>query len=220
MFNNDLIELPKLVRLDGETRYYETPTGEKYPSVTSVLDKTSDKSNLHRWRKRIGEDEAAKITKRASTRGTNIHTLCEKFVLNQDLDRQNIMPTNMAMFKQLEQPLKQYVDNIRVTEGSLFSHKLKIAGSVDLVAMWKGRKAIIDFKTSMKNKRIEWIENYFLQASMYSFMLWEMTGLEYTDIVIMIAVEEESQPQIFEDRAANWIDKARAKCIQYHSMAA
>ena len=124
MFNLNLIELPQLIRHDGESRHYETPTGQKYPSVTTVLDKTSDKTFLHEWRKRIGAEAADKITKQAANRGTAMHSLCEKFVLNEDLDLSAAMPLHIHLYKQLETPLRDHVDNIRVSEGSLFSHRL------------------------------------------------------------------------------------------------
>lgn len=217
MFNVNLIELPSLTRIDGEQRYYETPTGEKYPSVTTVLDKTSDKSHLMKWKARVGEDEAARVTKRATTRGTAVHTMCEKHVLNESLDLSKEMPFNVHMFKQLQRFLDANVNDIRVSEGSLFSHKLKVAGSVDLVASYQNKPAIIDFKTSTKLKRLEWIENYLLQASMYSFMLWEMTQEYHPTIVIAIAVEEEDNAQIFIENASDWIDKAKDRCKRYHS---
>ena len=216
MFRHDLIELPKLVRIDGEQRYYETPTGQKYPSVTTVLDKTSDKSALIKWRKRVGEEEANRVSRRATSRGTSVHTLCEKLVLNEEFDLSKEMPTSVAMYRQLEGFLNANVNDIRCSEGSLYSHKLKIAGSVDLIASYQGKPAIIDFKTSIRPKKKEWIENYFLQTSMYSFMFWEMTKIHHPLIVIAIAVEEDTMPQIFVDSAANWIDKARARCARYH----
>lgn len=219
MFNHDLVELPKLVRLDGEVRHYLTPTGEKYPSVTTVLDKTSDKSALYAWRKRVGEEEANRISNRATTRGTAVHTLCEKYVLNQPIDLAEEMPFNVHMFKQLERFLHQNVDHIRGSESSLYSHKLKVAGSCDLIANYRNHAAIIDFKTSNKLKRKDWIENYFLQAAMYSFMFWEMTQLFHPKLVIAIAVEEEDQAQIFEEDVNDWIDKARDRCKRYHAMA-
>ncbi len=217
MFRHNLIELSSLVRIDGEQRHYLTPTGEKYPSVTTVLDKTSDKSHLMKWKARVGEEEAARVTKRATTRGTAVHTLCEKYVLNEAIDLSKEMPFNVAMFKQLERFLHANVNDIRVSEGSLYSHKLKVAGSVDLVASYQGKPAIIDFKTSTKLKRLDWIENYLLQASMYSFMLWEMTQIHHPTIVIAISVEEEEQAQIFVENASDWISKARDRCKRYHS---
>lgn len=216
MFNVDLIELPKLVRIDGEIRTYLTPTGEKYPSVTTVLSKTKDMSHLLAWRKRVGEDVAAKITAQAGRRGTATHLLCEKLVLNEPIDLQKEMPLSVHLFKQLEKFLITNVNNIRVSEGSLFSHKLKVAGSVDLVASYRNHAAIIDFKTSRAYKRKDWVEDYFLQAAMYSYMLWEMTQMYHPKLVIAIAVEEEMEPQIFEEDVNDWISKAQDRCKTYH----
>lgn len=216
MFKLDLIELPSLVRIDGELRHYETPTGEKYPSVTTVLDKTSDKTNLIAWRKRVGDEEANRISNRATTRGTAIHTLCEKLVLNEEVDYTKEMPTNLVMFKQLQRFLTANVNNIRGSESSLYSHKLKVAGSCDLIANYRNHAAIIDFKTSTKPKRKEWIENYFLQCAMYSYMFWEMTQLYHPKLVIAIALEEDSGPQIFEEDVNDWISQAQDRCKQFH----
>lgn len=196
---------------------YETPTGEKYPSVTTVLGAMSDKTALNAWRKRVGAEYADKRTKQAASRGTIVHKLCEEFVYNNPVDMTQEMPINKMMYRQLETVLVNNVDNIMVSEGALFSHKLKVAGSVDLAAHWQGKRAIIDFKTSFKRKRREWIENYFMQASMYSFMLWEMTQIHCPTIAILIAVEEENEAQVFVDSAANWIDKARDTCERYHA---
>lgn len=218
MFNHDIIELPQLVRLDGEIRHYLTPTGEKYPSVTTVLDKTSDKTALHAWRKRVGEEEANRVSTRATRRGTAVHTLCEKLVLNEPIDLSEEMPFNVHMFKQLERFLRANVNNIRGSESSLFSHKLKVAGSCDLIANYRNHAAIIDFKTSNKNKRKDWIENYFLQCAMYSYMFWEMTQIYHPKLVVAIAVEEEDEAQIFEEDVNDWIDKARDRCTRYHAM--
>ncbi len=218
MFVHDLIELPQLTRLDGEVRHYLTPTGEKYPSVTTVLDKTSDKSALIAWRKRVGDEEANRVSTRATTRGTAIHTMCEKLVLNEEPDLTKEMPINVAMFKQLERFLKENVNNIRGSESSLFSHKLKVAGSCDLIANYRNHAAIIDFKTSNKLKRKDWIENYFLQCAMYSYMFWEMTQLYHPKLVVAISIEEEDEAQIFVEDVNDWIDKAHDRCKRYHAM--
>jgi genome maintenance exonuclease 1 len=195
-----------------------TPTGEKYPSVTTVLDKTSDKTALYAWRKRVGEEEANRVSSRATRRGTAVHTLCEKFVLNETIDLTKEMPFNVHMFKQLQKFLQANVNSIRGSESSLFSHKLKVAGSCDLIANYRNYAAIIDFKTSNKNKRRDWIENYFLQCAMYSYMFWEMTQMYHPKLVIAIAVEEEDEAQIFVEDVNDWIDKAKDRCTRYHAM--
>ena len=217
MFRNDIIELPQLVRIDGEQRFYQTPDGNKYPSVTTVLSEMSDKTAIMEGRKRVGEEEANRVSGRATRRGTAVHSLLEKFVLNEEIDFSDTMPLNKTMYNQIAKHLEQHVDDVRSSEGQLFSHKLKIAGSVDLVASYKGEPAIIDFKTSTKPKRKEWIENYFLQATMYSYMLYEMTGLYHPKLVIAIALEEDSGPQIFEEHASNWIEKAMKMCQEFHA---
>lgn len=217
MFINDLIELPQLVRIDGEQRFYQTPDGNKYPSVTTVISEMSDKTAIVKWRKRVGEEEANRVSGRATRRGTAVHTLLEKFVLNEEIDFSDTMPLNKTMFEQIAKYLEKNVDNVRSSEGQLFSHKLKIAGSVDLIASYKGEPAIIDFKTSTKPKRKEWIENYFLQATMYSYMLYEMTGFYHPKLVIAIALEEDIGPQIFEEHASNWIQKAKKMCREFHA---
>lgn len=215
-FNLDLIELPKLERIDGDTRLYETPTGKRYPSVTTVLGKMTDKTALNEWRKRVGEEEANRVSNRASTRGTNIHTMCEKYVLNEEFDTS--MPHNMMIFNQIKRVLDERVDNVRATECTLYSHNLQIAGTCDLVSDFNGDLAIVDYKTSTKLKRKEWIEGYFLQASLYSYMLWEMTGLAAKQIVVVIGVDDSPDAQVFIERPANYIEKAADMVRSYHKM--
>lgn len=215
MFDHDLIELPSLTRIDGDVRYYQLPTGERYPSVTSMIGAMSDKSALDDWRERIGHEAADKITKTAGVRGTAVHDLCEKFVLNQPIDYKRVMPFNLMMFKQIKDKLERHVTNIRISEGMLYSHKLKVAGSVDLVASWNGKPAIIDFKTSIKDKQLSWITDYKLQVSMYSFMLYEMTGIFCNDIVILMCVEQSLEAQVFEDKATNWLSNILALSDAY-----
>lgn len=221
MFNLNLVELPKLKRIDGATRLYETPTGEKYPSVTTVLGATSDKTGLYEWKKRVGEEEAARVSRRATTRGTALHSLWEKLVLNEEFDREAVRQKhlmNFHMYEQIEKVLLDNVNNIKSSEGSLFSHKLKVAGSVDLIADYKGKPSIIDFKTSGKEKRKEWISGYFLQTAMYSYMYWEMMQDMHAQLVVMIAVEDSNEAQVFTENASKWIDQARNLCKQYHLM--
>lgn len=218
MFRHDLIELPSLKRIDGEVRYYELPTGERYPSATSVISAMSDDSFLDAWRARIGYENAERITKTSSVRGSAVHDMCERFVLNRVIDYNTEMPFNVMMFKQLREQLITNVNDIRISEGMLYSHKLKVAGSVDLVASWKGKPAIIDFKTSIKDKKRSWIDGYFIQVTMYAMMLYEMTGIFCNDIVILMCVEQSNRPQVFVDKAVNWMTNVVNLCKQYHKI--
>lgn len=215
-FNLDLYEFERLprVEVDGVRYYTNGEDAFKYPSVTTVLDKMSDKTYLIEWRKRVGEQEATRISNFASTRGTAIHTMCENYVLGEDVDLS--MPHNAIMFKQIQRVLDGNVDNVIASESTLVSHKLKVAGTTDLIAEYNGKLSIIDYKTSSKRKRKDWIENYFLQSSMYSFMLWEMTGLMAKQIVIIIACEDSDEAQVFIVSPSDYIEKARDICDQYH----
>ena len=215
-FEYELLEFAELQRIDGPIRLYETPEGKRYPSVTTVLGKMTDKSALEAWKKRVGEDEAARVSSRAATRGTNIHTMCENYVLGHDIDTS--MPHNMMMFRQIKMILDDKVDMIRATECTLFSDHLKLAGSCDLIADYDGRLSIIDYKTSSKLKRKEWIEGYFMQASLYAYMLWEMTGILVKDIVIIIGVDDSLEAQVFRERPQNYLEKATDLVRSYHQM--
>lgn len=216
-FDLELLEFAHLNRIDGETaRLYETPTGERYPSVTTVLGKMSDKTALNEWRKRVGDVEANKVSARAASRGTSIHNMCEKYILGEEIDTS--MPHNMMIFNQIKKILDDKVDTIRATECTLFSHHLQIAGTCDLIADYDGRLSIIDYKTSTRRKRKDWIEGYFLQCALYAYMLWEMTGIGVKDIVIVIGVDDELDAQVFVERPSNYIEKAADLVKSYHKL--
>lgn len=215
-FEYEMLDFAALQRIDGPTRLYETPEGKRYPSVTAVLGKMTDKSALDAWKKRVGDEEAARVSARAATRGTNVHTMCENYVLGNEIDMS--MPHNMMMFRQIKMVLDEKVDMIRATECTLYSDHLKVAGTCDLIADYDGRLSIIDYKTSSKLKRKEWIEGYFLQASLYAYMLWEMTGIHVKDIVIIIGVDDSLDAQVFVERPQRYLEKAADLVRSYHKM--
>lgn len=203
MFKIDLVQLEKLSRktVDGK-RLYETPDGLQYPSVTTVTSQLG-KEKIVEWRARVGEEAATKISTQASRRGTAVHKLCEDYVLGNlndvsgDLSEEKIMPSNKQVFNSIKTVLDDHVDNIRAVEGFLYSNFLRTAGQVDLVAEFDGKLAIIDFKTSRKLKKEQWIENYFIQESAYAFMFEERTGLQVPLLVTIIGVDDEVNPQVF-----------------------
>ncbi len=184
-------------------RCYVTPTGEKYPSVTTVLSNYK-KDGIVKWRKRVGEKEANKISTKASRRGTKVHKLCEDY-LNNDSSFQGYTPDNVDMFKTI-QPTLNEIEVVYAQERTLFSHHLKTAGRVDCVGKFRGKTHIIDFKTSNKPKKWEWIDNYFMQGSAYSVMWEEMTGVPVPYIAIIIAVADDT-PQVFVENRDTWINK-------------
>lgn len=190
--------------LDGK-RFYLLPDGSKVPSVTTVLS-SQGKDHIEAWRNRVGHAEADKITTQAKNRGTAIHTLAERYLMNMDDYAEGAMPINVFDFQSIKKILDENVDNIYGIEYPLYSYRLRTAGRTDLIAEWQGRPAIIDFKTSRKPKRPEWIENYFLQATCYSMMTYERINISCPDIVIIIAVDHED-PQIFCEKRSKYLDK-------------
>ena len=185
-------------------RLYITPTNEKYPSVTTVLSNYK-KEGIIQWRKRIGEEQANKISTQASRRGTKVHKLCEDYLNNEDAIFESYTPDNIVMFKSI-QPILDELEVVYAQERTLFSHHLKTAGRVDCVGKFRGKPHIIDFKTSNKLKKWEWIDNYFMQGAAYSVMWEEMTGIPIPNLAIIIAVADDV-PQIFLENRDNWIEK-------------
>lgn len=183
------------VSIDGK-RHYVLENGEKFKSVTTVLSEKLDKTGLFEWRKRVGEEEANRISTQAARRGTAIHKIAEKYILNEDNIYHKQMPVNIDLFKTVKEVIDLNVDNLLGVELPLFSRALKAAGRADLIAYYNGIPSVIDFKTSRKLKKEEWIESYFLQSTIYSMMFESLYKIKIPQIVIMIAVDDE-KPQVF-----------------------
>jgi genome maintenance exonuclease 1 len=193
---NHEIELPKLTRKTTEKgRRYFTPEGKAYPSITTVLS-ILNKDKIQEWRKKVGEDQANRISQQAATRGTAVHSIAEDYLNNKEDYSKGHMPSNLFSFKQLQPILDERVNNVWMQETFLYSDRLECAGQVDCIAEFDGKLSIIDFKTSRKPKKEEWITNYFIQASFYSAAFYERTGIAIKQGVILITVDG-SEPQVF-----------------------
>ena len=189
MFNHVDINLPKLERetIDG-VRYYSVPDEEELLKLVSITSVTShfNKEIFVKWRKRVGVEEAERITKRATKRGTDMHTLAEHHLKNEELPE--VPPISKFLFNIAKEKLN-LINNVYTLEGSLYSKQLGIAGTVDCIAEYDGELAIIDFKTSAKPKPREWIDHYFVQCMAYGCMLYELTGISVKKLVIIMACE-------------------------------
>ena len=168
--------------------------GNAYPSVTTVIGEMKKKSIIE-WRRKVGEEEANAISKRATTRGNKCHKLAEDYLSNKPLDRYRDDVLSLGLFHQIR-PYIDKINNIHALEESLYSHTLKLAGRVDCIAEYDNELAIIDFKTSTKFKREEWVQDYFSQETAYAIMFQELTGLKVKQLVTIIAVET-GTPQVF-----------------------
>ncbi len=185
MFKHIECDLPALSRetVDG-VRLYDVE-GQKLVSITSVTSHFN-KEIFVEWRKKVGDDEANRITKRATSRGTKVHTLIENFLLNKAVDFDE--PGPKILFQQAKKSL-QNINNIYALEKSLYSTELGVAGTVDCIAEYNGELAIIDFKTASKPKPRDWIENYFVQAAAYACMFFELTDIPVKKLVIFMTCE-------------------------------
>ena len=189
MFKHIDLNLPTLERetIDG-VRYYKIPDGEELLKLFSITSVTSHKNRqfFANWRKKIGEEEADKITRQATSRGTDMHTLVEYHLKNEKLPE--VQPLSDYLFK-IAKPELNKINNIHALESSLYSKVLGVAGTVDCIAEFNGELAIIDFKTSKKPKPREWIEHYFVQCVAYACMLYELTGITVKKLVIIMSCE-------------------------------
>ncbi len=185
-------------------RHYVTPDGLKFPSVTSVTS-LAIRDGIKKWRERVGEKEANKISSMAARRGTKVHKLCEDYLNNVELDYGAIEPINHFLFKQIKPVLDTRLSEVYGLEVPLYSNWLRVAGRVDLVGMYDGKVSIIDFKTASKRKRRDWITNYFMQESAYAVMFEEMTDIPVSQLVTIIAVESD-EPQVFVEKRDDHIN--------------
>lgn len=202
----------KSVNEDGK-RYYLTPTGQKYPSVTTVLG-SGNKSWLYEWRARVGEEEAKRISTRAATRGTKMHLICEKYLQNEE----NFWGKSPPLARDMFCSIQKYIDNIEEVYGNeiaLYSHELMTAGRIDVFCKMGGKRVILDFKTSSRKKTEKEIESYFLQTTTYAMMIKELKGIDVPKVVVLIAVEDD-EPQYFIKNVKNYEEKVRQVFQDYH----
>jgi len=204
MFTHELVELTPLstTTIDGK-RHYQTPDGNVYPSVTTITS-LHGKEGILAWRKRVGEEEANKISNKAATRGTRVHKLCEDY-LNNELSFEGAMPNSIALFKQMQPFLDKYIGKVYGIECPLYSHHLRVAGKSDCIAQFDGKNAVVDFKTANKPKQEHWIQNYFMQCAAYAVAFEERTKISIPRIAIVVAVEGDS-PQLFIKKRDDYID--------------
>jgi len=195
----EIEDLKSTTEKDGK-RVYTLPDGTKLLSVTTVIGLKS-REKFFDWRQKVGEEEANRISKKASSRGTSVHTLCEDYLNNKPLS--SAMPDAKEMFIDIK-PILNRINNIQYQEQALWSTRLKLAGRVDCIAEFDGKLSIIDFKTSKRIKSLEDITDYFWQTTAYALMYEELVGQPIHNLVIIMAVEN-SKPIIFQQKTKDHI---------------
>ena len=172
--------------VNGERVY---PVDENfYPSISTICSFRKRKS-IAEWRARVGEAEANKISTRAASAGTSLHSIVEDYLNNNlNLDKYKDKYLALMLFKQAKTMLSR-INNIHFQEAPLFSHQFGIAGRVDCIAEFDGKLSVIDFKTSAKEKKESWIESYFVQETGYAKMYEERSGIKVDQIVTLITCQ-------------------------------
>ena len=191
MFKHVQTSLPEVTtETINRKRFYVTPEGKKYPSITTVLSNRK-KEGLWEWRKRVGNDVANYVARTSASRGTKVHHMCEDY-LNNEFDeekhKKDFLP--FCLFNQLKDQALCNMNNIYAQEAGLYSDKYKVAGRVDCVAEYKDTLSIIDFKTSTRERSDDWNENYYIQGSAYAEMFEERTKIKIDQVVILVVTED------------------------------
>lgn len=213
-----LFDYRPLERIDtGHGRRYIVGEGRPLPSVTTILSKTKDMTHINEWKKNIGEDKAQKILTESSTLGNGMHKNLENYILNEEM-------SGTLMAKALAKVIIKNglckVNEVWGTEVSLYSKEL-YAGTTDLVGLWEGVPSIMDFKNSLKDKKREWIEDYFMQLAAYSLSHNEMYGTNISQGVVMIATRDAKYQEFiikgdeFRHYETMWANKVCAYYDQY-----
>jgi genome maintenance exonuclease 1 len=220
MFEHELLDLPNLKtkKINGKRHYHVD--GEYFPSVTTVLSVKEEGEALKKWKERLGPEKAKAHMQRSAERGDRLHTLLEKYVLNEPFNYKDHLPTTVELFMQIKPVLDDYVGKVYAIERPLFSKKLGVAGRVDFIADWKGKPAIIDFKSADKPKKKEWIDSYFMQESLYSYMAFEMRNLFVPQLVTLVASPKLDSAQVFEEKSHEWLPKAIDLVEEFYKQAA
>ena len=219
-FNHIPVKLPELkTKTINYKRFYVTPKDNYYPSITTVLS-IRKKEGLMEWRKRVGNAVANYVSRTAAARGTKVHYMCEDYLNNQatnfpdkwERHKKDFLP--WCLFNQLRKKVLVNIDDIHAQECGLYSDKYKVAGRVDCIAKYNGVLSIIDFKTSTKERSDDWNENYYIQGSAYAEMFTERSGIEVSQVVILVVTEDGTVQEFIKEKS-NYLDALKNSVIEW-----
>jgi genome maintenance exonuclease 1 len=197
-------------------RVYTVDGSDKaYPSITTILGSLSKKAIME-WRKRVGAEEANRISRQASTKGTRVHSLIEDFINNKQVELKDEPLHITTAVKGIQSALKENVTDIYAQECVLYSNYLRVAGRVDCIGVFADKLSVIDFKTSRRHKEKKDISSYFMQEAAYAIMFEERTGIPITQLVTIMAVDGQVQPLVFIEQRDNWTKQLMKTVYNYH----
>lgn len=218
IFNHTPLDIKPLDIASEDTssgRFYTTPDGNRYPSITTVLG-SKVKDGIKEWRESMGEVAADIETKRAADRGSDVHLLIERYLQNESNFTQGIPPYHISVFTSLRGYLNANVNDIVMQETALWSDQLRVAGRVDCIGKYKGTLSVIDFKTSTRFKPTYMIEDYFLQTTAYALMARELYDLDIGHVAIIMGVEN-GLPQLWFKPIDAYIEPLKQRLLEYHT---
>ena len=201
-------------------RTYFTPDGA-YPSITTILGKTADNTWLQRWIERVGEEEAARVSKEATDRGTLVHEFAERHFNGEYITDELLAQTLdvRQMSHDLIKMAESGIEEVWGQEQVLWSNKYRYAGRTDMVGIWKGKPTIIDFKTSKKKKYVKQITDYFIQCCAYAVAHNELYGTGIRNMAVLITVDG-GEPQIFERDAVPYLPLLKNRRMMFDKLQA
>ena len=198
--NDELYYFPILeTKTVDKKRFYVTPEGKEYPSITTVLS-PRNKEGLMKWRKKVGNDVATHIANKAAVRGSKVHKMCEDYLNGLDMEKHKKDFLPYCLFNELKNQTFDNINDVIGQELVLYSDKYKVAGRTDLIANYKGELSIVDFKTSTNERKDSYNENYYIQTSAYAEMFEELTGQPINQIVILVVTEDGIVQEFIKDK--------------------
>jgi len=217
LFNHVPIDFQQAELIEkDDAHYYQTPTGEVFPSITTILHKTMSaekQQSLQNWKEQ--EAAAEYITQESAMIGTQTHKLIENH-LNGITQTDEVRLLSVAHFNNLI-PFLQKINNIHGIELRMYSNEMKLAGMSDCIAKYDGELSIIDYKTKRSNQQEEWMTDHFIQGTAYSEMFKELTGIEVKQIVILVSSEKNTRME-FVKRTEDYRDMLKQRLNQFYEI--
>src|SRR6056300_2065487 len=204
-------------------RVYVTPDGDRLPSVTTILSATKDMTHLNEWKKRVGEENARRITTEAAGVGTAMHNNLERFLCG--MERK---PGNNLVHVQANKMADVIIENALVDMDAIWGIEQALyypemySGTTDLVGMYKGQPSICDFKQTNKPKKKEWVEDYYLQMAAYAMAHNAVYGTNIREgHVFMCSRDLQYQqfdlwPDEFEHWSNEWLKRVEDYYTNHH----
>ena len=216
-FNHIPINFQQAQLIEKEDgHYYQTPKGDIFPSITTILQKTMSaekQQNIENWKDQ--EAAARYITEESALVGTQTHKLIEDY-LNEIEQTQEVRLLSVAHFNNLI-PFLQKINDIHGTELRLYSNAMKLAGMSDCIAKYDGELSIIDYKTKRSNQQEEWMTDHFIQGTAYSEMFKELSGIEIKQVVILVSSEKNTRME-FVKKTKDYKDLLTQRLNQFYDI--